>query len=72
MPCDMAVKGPDTGVILIPLENDVARRTIEQTRLHKLDITTLCVVCVGDSSVPLTNTLGENMVIVTMKMLRYC
>lgn len=69
VPCDVTMHRPDTGVVLVPLENDVAGSTIEQTGLHKLNVTTLCVVCVGDGAVPLTNAFSENMVIVAVKML---
>lgn len=69
VPGDVTMQWPDTGIILVPLENNVAGCTVGQTSLHQLDITTLGVVCMGDGSVPFTNTLGKDMVIVAVKML---
>jgi hypothetical protein len=57
---------------LIPLENDVAggdSGAIEATGLHKLNITTLSIIWVGDSAIPFTNAFSKNVEIVAVKML---
>lgn len=66
------MQGPDTGIVLVPLDDDVACGTVEQTGLHQLNVTTLCVFWIGDGPVPFADTLGKDVVIVAVKMLENC
>jgi hypothetical protein len=60
---------PDARVVLVPLENNITGSTVGETRLHKLNITTLSVIGVDDSAIPVANTLSEDVEIVTVEML---
>jgi hypothetical protein len=72
MPRDVAMQRPDTGVILVPLENNVAGGdgcAVEGAGLHELDVTALSVVWVGDGAVPFADAFGEDVEVVAVEML---
>jgi hypothetical protein len=71
MPRDMAMKGPNRGIILGPLENNITGcdgSIIGLSRLHKLNVAHLGVRWVDNCAIPCTYTFIEDMEVVAVKM----
>jgi len=66
VPGNVAMGGPDSWIILSPLENNVRWSGGVWSRANELDVAHLRVAGVGDCAVPCTNTLIKDMEVVTM------
>ena len=73
VPSNVAVKRPDTRVVGVVLNDQVSRDdgTVDDARgLQDLHISSLCVLDMSNSTIPLADTFSENVEVVTVKMHR--
>lgn len=61
---------PDTRIIHVDLDNNIARDRGTLGGLDKLNITTLGIIGVGDVAIPGAESFGEDICVVTVKMHR--
>ena len=68
MPGNMTVEGPNSGIILGPLQDDVAGTAVHVGRGQDLDVADLGVVDVCDAPVPEAGARGEDEEVVAVQV----
>jgi hypothetical protein len=64
----LAMEWPNSWIILSPLKYNISRSTGIFSSLNKLHISLLSIAWVSDLSVPGTNTLSQDVEVVTVKL----
>jgi hypothetical protein len=70
VPCDVAMEWPDGWIVLGPLKHDVSRGIGVLGLANELNIAHLCIQRVRDDTIPLANSFGKDVEVVTVQMHR--